>query len=70
MEGTVDLVICFLSLQGEGLQDLNISFAKETQNGGYIKHRTPKNTYSQIQPSTLEKKMQNNLNSALTSQYS
>lgn len=28
-EGKIDLVICFLALQGEGIQDLN---AKETQN--------------------------------------
>lgn len=31
-EGKIDLVICFLTLQGEGIQNLNARYAKETQN--------------------------------------
>lgn len=42
MEGTIDLVIYFLSLQGEGQQDLNLYFAEETQHGADIKQKTPK----------------------------
>lgn len=50
LESKTNLVIFFLSLQVESLQDLNTRFVKEAENEVNIKHQIPKNVYGQIQP--------------------